>query len=551
MSIKPLRIDLLSATKLRNTDKFAGKLDPYVEIVLGDQIAQTHIKKDAGCDDILFNESMIMMYEPNGSQDVYFTVKDKDTVSSDDVVGVGIVDVAMLQEHQEVCLNIQLKHKERDAGNLVANFTWVDSQGQATHQQGGEYQGQYPEIVQDYGNQQYMGQTAMEHPGMPPQTPYAYQAPQQQYAQYPVYNQQSTYRSTDQTMYTGGFNPAQPQPMYDQTARPAYVQQAPYVPQIPMQHTAHYQPQQGLSYPQTYHQPQPTMQGPPVVRSLDQGQMPSVIINGQQIQGQLLADDIVEDIVEIPQVQVIEEVVEIPQIQTIERVVEVPRIVTQEREVYVPKIVTQERVVEVPQIHKVNKYVEIPQIQQVERVVHVPQIITQERVVEVPKIVTQERIVEVPQIKRRVHTTRAVNKVEYQKVVREVPKIITQEVIKHVDVPQYHTVDKVVEVPQIQEIIREVPRVEIQEVIHEIPKLEMQEVVREVHVPQVQIVDRFVEVPQYQELTQYVPSSTIQYVDVYPDGQPCPTPAEFSKKGAPSYSHEYSQQYSPNPQQSR
>ncbi|ORM40749.1 uncharacterized protein BXIN_2310 [Babesia sp. Xinjiang] len=91
--------------------------------------------------------------------------------------------------------------------------------------------------------------------------------------------------------------------------------------------------------------------------------------------------------------------IEVPVVKTVERVV--PKPVIQERVIQVPREVTQvvEKVVEIPDVKFVEKIIEVPQVQYRNKLV--PKVEVVERIVEKPQIIEQwtERKVEVPQIK--------------------------------------------------------------------------------------------------------------------------------------------------------
>jgi hypothetical protein len=132
--------------------------------------------------------------------------------------------------------------------------------------------------------------------------------------------------------------------------------------------------------------------------------------------------------------------------------------------IYLPDQIIRE-VVEIPQVIYTERRVDVPQVMTVEKIVNVPKIQTQERIVEVPRVVTQERLVEIPQYQRRVHVREEIQKPEYRETIVEVPKIVTQEVEKIVEIPQVQYVDRHVDVPQIQEVVRCVPGpVQVQDV---------------------------------------------------------------------------------------
>jgi len=61
--------------------------------------------------------------------------------------------------------------------------------------------------------------------------------------------------------------------------------------------------------------------------------------------------------------QIVETVVEVPQVVTEEKVVHVPTVIQQERITHVPVVSTQERVVEIPKINWKETVVEVPQVQ--------------------------------------------------------------------------------------------------------------------------------------------------------------------------------------------
>lgn len=98
-------------------------------------------------------------------------------------------------------------------------------------------------------------------------------------------------------------------------------------------------------------------------------------------------------------VDTVTKTVEIPVVKTVEKIVTKP--VIQERIIKVPREVPQivEKVVEIPDVKYVEKIVEVPQIQYKNKIV--PKVEVVEKIVEVPQIIEQwtEKRVEVPQIK--------------------------------------------------------------------------------------------------------------------------------------------------------
>ncbi|CCF72581.1 RAP1-interacting factor 1 [Babesia microti strain RI] len=98
-------------------------------------------------------------------------------------------------------------------------------------------------------------------------------------------------------------------------------------------------------------------------------------------------------------VDIVTKTVEVPVIKTVEKFVHKP--VIQEKIVHVPREVTQivEKIVEIPDVKYVEKIVEVPQVQY--RSKFVPKIEVVEKIIEKPTIIEKwtEKKVEVPQIK--------------------------------------------------------------------------------------------------------------------------------------------------------
>ncbi|KAK1442818.1 hypothetical protein BgAZ_303360 [Babesia gibsoni] len=98
-------------------------------------------------------------------------------------------------------------------------------------------------------------------------------------------------------------------------------------------------------------------------------------------------------------VDTVTKTIEVPVVKTVERIVHKP--VIQERVIQVPREVPQvvEKVVEIPDVKFVEKIIEVPQVQYRNKLV--PKVEVVERIVEKPQIIEQwtERKVEVPQIK--------------------------------------------------------------------------------------------------------------------------------------------------------
>ncbi|GFE54714.1 29-kDa cytoplasmic protein [Babesia ovis] len=98
-------------------------------------------------------------------------------------------------------------------------------------------------------------------------------------------------------------------------------------------------------------------------------------------------------------VDTVTKTIEIPVVKTVERIV--PKPIIQERVIQVPREVTQvvEKVVEIPDVKFVEKIIEVPQVQYRNKLV--PKVEVVEKIVEKPQIIEQwtERKVEVPQIK--------------------------------------------------------------------------------------------------------------------------------------------------------
>ncbi|GIX64356.1 29-kDa cytoplasmic protein [Babesia caballi] len=98
-------------------------------------------------------------------------------------------------------------------------------------------------------------------------------------------------------------------------------------------------------------------------------------------------------------IDTITKTIEVPVVKTVERIV--PKPVIQERVIQVPREVPQvvEKVVEIPDVKFVEKIIEVPQVQYRNKLV--PKVEVVEKIVEKPQIIEQwtERKVEVPQIK--------------------------------------------------------------------------------------------------------------------------------------------------------
>lgn len=108
---------------LYNTDwmKPFSKLDPFVNVVMGgSQKCQTQVMKNIGVNPE-FNFSHPMSW--GGEPSIDFVVMDKDTFTSDDLVGQASLDMRAVQNGWSGMVNL-VREGGKPAGTLDVEFTW-------------------------------------------------------------------------------------------------------------------------------------------------------------------------------------------------------------------------------------------------------------------------------------------------------------------------------------------------------------------------------------------------------------------------------------------
>jgi len=153
----------------------------------------------------------------------------------------------------------------------------------------------------------------------------------------------------------------------------------------------------------------------------------------------------IEKVIEVPQTIIKERTRYVSKPEIIERLIEVPHVEYEEREMQLPAT-----------YEVVEQIVEIPEIVIEERIVHVPKVVIQERLIDVPKIEFREIIEYEDRVEyREVPVDKIIEVPEIEYVVREVehfiPQQYQQEVFqdRYVDVPvvQVQEVERIETVP--------------------------------------------------------------------------------------------------------
>jgi len=240
----------------------------------------------------------------------------------------------------------------------------------------------------------------------------------------------------------------------------------------------------------------------------------AAILAGMAEKEEKKEDYTVEQIQEIPEVQVIKKTVEVPQVvhEPVDQVVEVPKIIPQKRIQHR----TVEQIVDVPV--PVEQFVDLHVLQEEEEeVIHVPKVITQQKIVQrmvkqvvgVPVPMTQEEVVHMPTVMNRRHHAEVEQTVDIhvpheKEEVVHVPKIMPQERIIHQQVEQVVEVP----VPMTQKEIVHVPKVINHHRHHHVEV----ELIADIHVPHEE--EKIVHVPKIIPQERIILQTVEQVVEV-------------------------------------
>lgn len=118
--------------KLTHDTEFFGKMDPYVQVMVGDKKEHGAVCED-GSKHPKWNDSISVQraHEPV----CYIEVKDKDMMSKDDIIAVGQIDLNQLPHGEVVAKWWPLFYKQKPAGEILIEVIFT-SDGQQHH--GGE-----------------------------------------------------------------------------------------------------------------------------------------------------------------------------------------------------------------------------------------------------------------------------------------------------------------------------------------------------------------------------------------------------------------------------
>lgn len=121
-----LIIKPLSGKLTRDTETF-GKMDPYVKVIMGSQKEKGPVAKDAGK---FPGWNCVMNMRRSAEEIISFEVWDKDSASSDDLVGNGILAFSkILQSKNHFNSWIPLTYKGKNAGELLVDIEFFPDGG--------------------------------------------------------------------------------------------------------------------------------------------------------------------------------------------------------------------------------------------------------------------------------------------------------------------------------------------------------------------------------------------------------------------------------------
>ena len=119
--------------KLTHDTELLGKMDPYVQILIGDKKAHGKVCDDGGKHP-KWNDAISVQraFEPI----CYLEVKDKDTFSKDDIIGVGQIDLNTIQPGAVSAKWYPLFFKQKPAGEILIEVIFTPDAGSQQHQGG-------------------------------------------------------------------------------------------------------------------------------------------------------------------------------------------------------------------------------------------------------------------------------------------------------------------------------------------------------------------------------------------------------------------------------
>jgi len=117
--------------KLTHDTEVLGKMDPYVQVLVGDKKAHGKVCNDGGKHP-KWNDSISVQraFEPI----CYLEVKDKDTFSKDDIIGVGQIDLNQIAPNKVSAKWYPLFFKQKPAGEVLIEIIFTpDAHHDAHH----------------------------------------------------------------------------------------------------------------------------------------------------------------------------------------------------------------------------------------------------------------------------------------------------------------------------------------------------------------------------------------------------------------------------------
>jgi len=119
--------------KLTHDTEFLGRMDPYVNVIVGDKKAHGQVHEDGGKHP-KWNDSISVQraFEPA----CYIEVKDKDMMNKDDIIGVGQIDLNKLPHGEVTAQWYPLFYKQKPAGEILIEVIFTPDA--SSQHQGGE-----------------------------------------------------------------------------------------------------------------------------------------------------------------------------------------------------------------------------------------------------------------------------------------------------------------------------------------------------------------------------------------------------------------------------
>jgi len=123
--------------KLTHDTEVLGKMDPYVQVLIGDKKVQGKVCTDGGKHP-KWNDAISVQraFEPV----CYLEVLDKDTFSKDDIIGVGQIDLNQLAPGTVSAKWYPLFYKQKPAGEILIEAIFTPDVGSQLHHHGADHQ---------------------------------------------------------------------------------------------------------------------------------------------------------------------------------------------------------------------------------------------------------------------------------------------------------------------------------------------------------------------------------------------------------------------------